>query len=253
MITLKNAAQITAMRDAGRITGEALLIARDMVRPGVSTYEIDQAIRKHIEKCGATPAFLGYCGFPASACISINDEVIHGIPAKDRILKDGDIVKIDTGATYRGYVGDSARTIPVGNVSEEAKKLIQVTRDSFWAGVAKLEAGNRLGDVGSAIDTLVRQNGFSTVKRYVGHGIGTKMHEQPDVPNFGTPGRGIRLSAGMTLAIEPMVNVDRADVIELNDGWTVKTADGSLSAHYENTVALTSNGVLILTEVEKGF
>ena len=253
MITLKNAAQITAMRDAGRITGEALLIARDMVRPGISTYEIDQAIRRHIEKCGATPAFLGYHGFPASACISINDEVIHGIPAKDRILKDGDIVKIDTGATYRGYVGDSARTIPVGNVSEEAKKLIQVTRDSFWAGVAKLEAGNRLGDVGSAIDTLVRQNGFSTVKRYVGHGIGTKMHEQPDVPNFGTPGRGIRLSAGMTLAIEPMVNVGRADVIELNDGWTVKTADGSLSAHYENTVALTSNGVLILTEVEKGF
>ena len=253
MITLKNAAQITAMRDAGRITGEALLIARDMVRPGVSTYEIDQAIRRHIEKCGATPAFLGYCGFPASACISINDEVIHGIPAKDRILKDGDIVKIDTGATYRGYVGDSARTIPVGNVSEEAKKLIQVTRDSFWAGVAKLEAGNRLGDVGSAIDTLVRENGFSTVKRYVGHGIGTKMHEQPDVPNFGTPGRGIRLSAGMTLAIEPMVNVGRADVIELNDGWTVKTADRSLSAHYENTVALTSNGVLILTEVEKGF
>ena len=253
MITLKNAAQITAMRDAGRITGEALLIARDMVRPGVSTYEIDQAIRRHIEKCGATPAFLGYHGFPASACISINDEVIHGIPAKDRILKDGDIVKIDTGATYRGYVGDSARTIPVGNVSEEAKKLIQVTRDSFWAGVAKLEAGNRLGDVGSAIDTLVRENGFSTVKRYVGHGIGTKMHEQPDVPNFGTPGRGIRLSAGMTLAIEPMVNVGKADVIELNDGWTVKTADGSLSAHYENTVALTSNGVLILTEVEKGF
>ena len=253
MITLKNAAQITAMRDAGRITGEALLIARDMVRPGISTYEIDQAIRRHIEKCGATPAFLGYCGFPASACISINDEVIHGIPAKNRILKDGDIVKIDTGATYRGYVGDSARTIPVGNVSEEAKKLIQVTRDSFWAGVEKLEAGNRLGDVGSAIDTLVRQNGFSTVKRYVGHGIGTNMHEQPDVPNFGTPGRGIRLSAGMTLAIEPMVNVGRADVIELNDGWTVKTADRSLSAHYENTVALTSNGVLILTEVEKGF
>ena len=185
--------------------------------------------------------------------INASNAVIHGIPAKDRILKDGDIVKIDTGATYRGYVGDSARTIPVGNVSEEAKKLIQVTRDSFWAGVAKLEAGNRLGDVGSAIDTLVRENGFSTVKRYVGHGIGTKMHEQPDVPNFGTPGRGIRLSAGMTLAIEPMVNVGRADVIELNDGWTVKTADGSLSAHYENTVALTSNGVLILTEVEKGF
>jgi len=253
MISLKNSAQIAAMQDAGRITGEALLIARDMVRPGISTYEIDLAIRKYIEKCGAVPAFLGYGGFPASACISINDEVIHGIPSKDRILKDGDIVKIDTGATYHGYVGDSARTIPVGTVSEEAKRLIEVTRNSFWAGIEALKAGNRLGDVGSAIDTLVRKNGFSTVKRYVGHGIGTDMHEQPDVPNYGTPGRGIRLCAGMTLAIEPMVNVGACDVVELNDGWTVKTADGSLSAHYENTVALTSNGVLILTEVEKGF
>lgn len=253
MISLKNSAQIAAMKDAGRITGEALLIARDMVRPGISTYEIDQAIRKYIEKCGAVPAFLGYGGFPASACISINDEVIHGIPSKDRILKDGDIVKIDTGATYHGYVGDSARTIPVGTVSEEAKRLIEVTRNSFWAGIEALKAGNRLGDVGSAIDTLVRKNGFSTVKRYVGHGIGMDMHEQPDVPNYGTPGRGIRLCAGMTLAIEPMVNVGACDVVELKDGWTVKTADGSLSAHYENTVALTSNGVLILTEVEKGF
>ena len=253
MIQIKNSLQIAAMREAGRITGEALLVARDRIRPGVSTKDLDDAIRHHIEKQGAKPSFLGLYGFPGSACISINDEVIHGIPAKNRILKDGDIVKIDTGATYHGYVGDSARTIPVGNVSDEAKKLIQVTRDSFWAGVEKLESGNRLGDVGSAIDTLVRQNGFSTVKRYVGHGIGTNMHEQPDVPNFGTPGRGIRLSVGMTLAIEPMVNVGTADVIELNDGWTVKTADGSLSAHYENTVALTSNGVLILTEVEKGF
>ena len=253
MIHLKNSAQIAAMKEAGRITGEALLVARDMVRPGVSTYEIDAAIRQYIEKCGAVPAFLGYGGFPASACISINDEVIHGIPSKDRILKDGDIVKIDTGATYHGYVGDSARTIPVGTVSEEAKRLIEVTRNSFWAGVEALKAGNRLGDVGSAIDTLVRKNGFSTVKRYVGHGIGTDMHEQPDVPNYGTPGRGIRLCAGMTLAIEPMVNVGACDVVELKDGWTVKTADGSLSAHYENTVALTSNGVLILTEVEKGF
>ena len=252
MITLKNAAQITAMRDAGRITGEALLIARDMVQPGISTYEIDQAIRRHIEKCGATPAFLGYHGFPASACISINDEVIHGIPAKNRILKDGDIVKIDTGAVYHGYVGDSARTIPVGNVSEEAKKLIQVTRDSFWAGVAKLESGNRLGDVGSAIDTLVRQNGFSTVKRYVGHGIGTDMHEQPDVPNYGTPGRGPRRCAGLVIAIEPMVNAGAHEVREMADGWTVKTVDGSLSAHYENTVALTEEGIINLTEVEIG-
>ena len=241
------------VKEAGRITGEALLIARDMVRPGVSTYEIDTAIRHHIEKCGAKPAFLGYGGFPASACISINDEVIHGIPSKDRILREGDVVKIDTGATYKGYVGDSARTIPVGKVSEEAQKLIEVTRNSFWRGVEALQVGNRLGDVGAAIDALVRENGFSTVKRYVGHGIGTDMHESPDVPNFGTAGRGIRLCAGMTFAIEPMVNVGTFEVKEMPDGWTVTTMDGSLSAHYENTVALTSEGVLILTEVEKGF
>ena len=253
MIRLKNSEQIAAMKEAGRITGEALLIARDMVRPGVSTYEIDAAIRRYIEKCGATPTFLGYGGFPASACISLNDEVIHGIPSKKRILEEGDIVKIDTGATYHGYVGDSARTIPVGNVSEEARKLIEVTRNSFWAGVEALKVGNRLGDVGSAIDTLVRANGFSTVKRYVGHGVGTDMHESPDVPNFGTAGRGVRLCAGMTLAIEPMVNIGSFEVEEMSDGWTVKTLDGSLSAHYENTVALTSEGVLILTEVEKGF
>ncbi len=253
MIHLKNAAQIAAMKDAGRITGEALLVARDMVREGVSTLEIDTAIRRYIEKCGATPTFLGYGGFPASACISINDEVIHGIPSKHRILKAGDIVKIDTGATYHGYVGDSARTIPVGEVSEEARKLIQVTRDSFWAGVDALRIGNRIGDVGAAVDAVVTANGFSTVKRYVGHGVGTDLHESPDVPNFGTPGRGIRLCAGMTVAIEPMVNVGTCEVKELPDGWTVKTLDGSLSAHYENTVALTEQGVLILTEVEKGF
>ena len=253
MIHLKNSAQIAAMKDAGRITGEALLVARDMIRPGVSTYEIDQAIRRYIEKCGATPTFLGYGGFPASACISINDEVIHGIPSKKRILMEGDIVKIDTGATYHGYVGDSARTIPVGAVSAEAERLIKATRDSFWAGVEALKIGNRLGDVGAAIDAVIRENGFSTVRRYVGHGVGTELHEEPDVPNYGTPGRGYRLCAGMTVAIEPMVNVGSFEVKEMSDGWTVKTVDGSLSAHYENTVALTSEGVLILTEVEKGF
>ena len=251
MIHLKNSAQITAMKDAGRITGEALLVARDMVRPGVSTFEIDQAIRRHIEKCKAVPAFLGYGGFPASACISVNDEVIHGIPSKKRILKEGDIVKIDTGAIYKGYVGDSARTIPVGEVSVEAKKLIEVTRNSFWKGIEALQIGNRLGDVGHAIDSLVVENGFSTVRRYVGHGIGTSLHESPDVPNFGTPGRGTRLCAGMTLAIEPMVNVGSEDVYELPDGWTVKTRDGSLSAHYENTIALTSEGVIITTLVDR--
>ncbi|MBQ3639274.1 MAG: type I methionyl aminopeptidase [Clostridia bacterium] len=253
MIHLKNSAQIAAMKDAGRITGEALLLARDMVRPGVTTYEIDEAIRRYIEKCGAKPTFLGYGGFPASACISVNDEVIHGIPSKKRVLKEGDIVKIDTGATYRGYVGDSARTIPVGKVSEEAEKLIRVTRDSFFRGVEQVKAGNRIGDIGAAIDGLVTENGFTTVKRYVGHGVGTDMHEAPDVPNFGTAGRGTRLCAGMTIAIEPMVNAGREDVRELADGWTVKTADGSLSAHYENTIALTSDDVVILTQVEKDF
>ena len=253
MIHLKNSQEISAMKDAGRITGEALLAARDAVRPGVSTEEINRVIEHYIRKCGAEPTFLGYGGFPASACISINDEVIHGIPSRKRILREGDIVKIDTGATYRGYVGDSARTIPVGNVSEQAKKLIRVTRDSFFAGAEQVKVGNRLGDVGHAIDALVTENGFSTVRRYVGHGIGADMHESPDVPNYGTPGRGIRLCAGMTVAIEPMVNTGTYDVREMPDGWTVKTADGGLSAHYENTLALTSDGVLILTLVEEDF
>ena len=253
MVELKNSVQIQAMKDAGRITGEALLAARDAVREGISTYELDRVIHRYIVKCGATPSFLGYSGFPGSACISINDEVIHGIPSKKRILMNGDIVKIDVGAFYHGYHGDSARTVPVGEVSEEALKLIRVTRDSSFAGLANLEAGKRLGDIGSAIDGLVTANGFSTVKRYVGHGVGTELHEDPDVPNYGTPGRGLRLSTGMTLAIEPMVNVGGEDVLEMKDGWTVKTADGSLSAHYENSVALTENGVIILTEVEKGF
>ncbi len=253
MIQLKNSDQIKAMKEAGRITGEALLIARDHVRPGVSTYELDRLVREHIEKSGARPSFLGYGGFPASACISINDEVIHGIPSKRRILKEGDLVKIDVGAFYRGYHGDAARTIAVGQVSDEARRLMQVTRDSFFAGIEMLKVGNRLGDVGAAIDALVVANGFSTVKRYIGHGVGHELHESPDVPNYGTPGRGTRLCAGMTLAIEPMVNVGSETVRELDDGWTVKTADGTLSAHYENTVALTSDGVVNLTMLDPTF
>ena len=241
------------MKEAGRITGEALLVARDHVRPGVSTYELDRLVREHIEKSGAKPSFLGYGGFPASACISINDEVIHGIPSKKRFLEEGDIVKIDVGAFYKGFHGDSARTIPVGKVSDEALKLIQVTRDSFFAGIAALKAGNRLGDIGHAIDELVVSNGFSTVKRYIGHGVGQALHESPDVPNYGTPGRGTRLCAGMTLAIEPMVNIGGEAVREMPDGWTVKTADGSLSAHYENSVALTQDGVINLTGIDPEF
>lgn len=251
MIQLKNSNQIKDMKEAGRITGEALLIAREHVREGVSTYELDKIIREYIERQGAKPSFLGYSGFPASACISINDEVIHGIPSKKRILQDGDIVKIDVGAFYRGYHGDSARTIPVGKVSAEAQKLIDVTRESFFRGVEALKPGNRMGDVGFAIQNCVEKNGFSVVKRYIGHGVGHDLHESPDVPNFGTAGRGLRLSAGMTLAIEPMVNIGGEDVYELDDGWTVKTKSGGLSAHYENTVALTSDGVAILTLIDK--
>lgn len=250
MIQLKNSAQISAMMEAGRITGEALLVAREHVREGVSTKELDTLIREYIEKCGAKPSFLGYSGFPASACISINDEVIHGIPSKNRILREGDIVKIDVGAFYKGFHGDSARTIAVGNVSEEAKRLIEVTRKSFFDGVAAVKTGNRMGDVGSAIQRCVEDAGYSVVKRYIGHGVGRELHESPDVPNFGTQGRGVRLCAGMTLAIEPMVNIGSEEVYELPDGWTVKTRDGSLSAHYENTIALTSEGVVITTLVD---
>ena len=251
MIQLKNSLQIRDMKEAGRITGEALLVARENVREGISTYELDKLIREHIERSGAKPSFLGYGGFPASACISINDEVIHGIPSKKRILQDGDIVKVDVGAFYRGFHGDAARTIPVGKVSDEALKLISVTRNSFFDGVNALRAGGRMGDVGSAIQTTVESNGYSVVKKYIGHGVGRELHESPDVPNFGTAGRGVRLCAGMTLAIEPMVNIGGSDVYQLDDGWTVKTSDGSLSAHYENTVALTSEGVMILTLMDK--
>ena len=253
MIQLKNPLQIKEMRDAGRITGEALLVARENIREGISTYELDQIIRNYIEKQGAKPSFLGYGGFPGSACISINDEVIHGIPSKKRFLQEGDIVKVDIGAYYKGYHGDAARTIPVGKVTPEAEKLIKVTRDSFFAGIEKLQVGLRLGDVGHAIDSLVVANGFSTVKKYIGHGIGHALHESPDVPNYGTEGRGTRLCAGMVLAIEPMVNMGTDSVKELSDGWTVKTADGKLSSHYENTVALTSEGVIVMTQLESDF
>ena len=241
------------MIEAGRITGEALLLAREHVRDGVSTYELDKLIREHLERSGAKPSFLGYAGFPGSACISINDEVIHGIPSKKKILCEGDIVKIDVGAYYKGFHGDAARTIAVGNVSDEAKRLIEVTRNSFFAGVEQLKVGNRIGDIGSAIQSCVEKAGFSVVRRYIGHGVGRELHEQPDVPNYGTAGRGTRLCAGMTLAIEPMVNVGGEAVYEMPDGWTVKTEDRSLSSHYENTVALTSDGVVITTLIEKDF
>jgi methionyl aminopeptidase len=253
MIYVKNSAQLNAMKLAGRITGETLLVARELVRPGISTKELDNAIRAYIEKCGAKPSFLGYHDFPGSACISINDEVIHGIPSAKRFLQEGDIVKIDVGAYINGFHGDSARTIPVGKVSDEALQLIKATRDSFFAGAQNAVAGNRIGDIGSAISESVRPYGYGVVREFIGHGIGRNVHEEPDVPNYGTAGRGVRLCNGMTLAIEPMINMGTEKVIVLPDGWTVKTADKSLSAHYENTIAITPDGVEILTLIENDF
>ena len=249
MIQLKNAEQISAMQKAGKITAEALVLAGEAVKPGITTKHLDDIIRHHIEKSGARPSFLGYGGFPGSACISVNDQVIHGIPSKNVVLQEGDIVKVDTGAFIGGYHGDSARTFAVGNISSEAKRLIQVTEESFWQGLQKIEIGARLGDVGAAIEGHVKENGYAVVRKYVGHGIGRNLHESPDVPNYGTPGRGLRLASGMTLAIEPMVCTGTGEVRELSDGWTVVTNDGGLSAHYENTIALTENGIIVLTKV----
>ena len=251
MIIVKTPEQIKLMRIAGRITGEALLLGGEMVKPGVSTKQIDDKIRHYIEKCGAKPSFLGYGGFPGSACISINQEIIHGIPSSHRIIEEGDIVKIDVGAYIHGFHGDSANTFPCGNVSEEAKKLIAVTKRSWELGAeAAGKEGARIGDIGAAVDGYVVANGFSTVKKYVGHGVGEALHEAPNVPNFGTAGRGARLCRGMVIAIEPMVNVGRPEVKELADNWTVVTKDGSLSAHYEHTIALTADGVEVLTKVD---
>lgn len=249
MVVLKTSQQLRLMQRAGRITGEALLVARDMIRPGISTKELDGAIRAYIEKQGAVPSFLGYSGFPASACISINREVIHGIPSRKKILQEGDIVKVDVGACIGGYHGDSARTFAVGRISPEAEALIQTTRRSFYEGLKQVRVGNRVGDIGHAIEACCAEGGYSVVREFVGHGVGAHLHEEPDVPNFGTQGRGCRLYAGMTIAIEPMVNAGGARVRVLDDGWTVETADGSLSAHYEHTVAITDDGPILLTDV----
>lgn len=249
MINLKTQEHLKAMREAGRITGEALLLAEEAIKPGVSTKHIDDLIRRHIERSGAKPSFLGLYGFPGSACISINEQVIHGIPSKDVIIDEGDIVKIDTGAFIRGFHGDSARTIGCGAISEEAKKLIEVTKDSFFKAVEQVKEGNRIGDIGNAVESYVNGFGFSAVRDFVGHGVGRALHEDPEVPNYGKPGRGPRLMKGMVIAIEPMINVGTYKVEMLEDGWTVVTADGSLSAHYEHTVALTDEGAELLTWV----
>ena len=248
MITLKSGEEIIRMRDAGRIAAIAREIGGENVREGVTTAQIDREIKKCILSHGAKPSFLGYGGFPASACISVNEEIIHGIPSSNKILKNGDIVKIDVGAYYKGYHGDCAATFTVGQVSEEAQRLVDVTKQSFFKGIAAIGEGKRIGDIGHAIQSYVESNGFSVVREYIGHGIGKNLHEDPEVPNYGAAGHGQRIRPGMTIAIEPMVNQGNWRVRVLNDKWTVVTIDGKLSAHYENTVAVTEHGVLILTD-----
>lgn len=247
MIVLKTSRELGLMREACRISAGALQLVGKCVEPGISTAELDKIAEDYIRSQGATPNFKGYSGYPATACISINNEVIHGIPSKKRILKVGDIVSVDLGAALEGYNGDNAATFAVGDISDEAKRLIDATRESLYEGIAAARAGGRIGDIGSAIQRYVEARGFSVVREFVGHGIGTKLHEAPEVPNFGTPGKGIRLMPGMTLAIEPMINMGLPGVKTLSDGWTVETKDGSLSAHFEHTIAITSDGAQILT------
>lgn len=249
MILIKDDLALDLMRKAGKIVGETLLLLENEIKLGISTKELDRIAEEFIREQGAIPSFKGLYGFPASLCISVNNQVVHGIPG-GYILKDGDIVSIDCGAYLNGFHGDAARTFPVGNVSEDAKRLIQVTRDCFFEGVKFAQIGNRLTDISHAIQSHVEANGFSVVKSFVGHGIGRDLHEDPEVPNFGRPGRGPILTKGMVLAIEPMVNEGSFRVRTLKDNWTVVTSDGSLSAHYENTVAILPDGPEILTLVK---
>ena len=250
MIVLKTSRELAIMREAGRISAMALKVAGEAIEPGVSTWEIDRIARKYIESQGAVPSFLGYGGFPASACISVNNVVIHGIPSKRQIIKAGDIVSIDIGAIYEGFNGDNAYTFPCGDISPEAQRLLDATRESLYEGIKQAKAGNRLGDIGSAVQRYVEARGYSVVRDFVGHGVGAKLHEDPSVPNYGTPGRGVRLLPGMTIAIEPMVNQGRHEVQVQKDGWTTVTRDGKLSAHFEHTVAITPDGPVILTKPE---
>ncbi|MBQ4082146.1 MAG: type I methionyl aminopeptidase [Clostridia bacterium] len=248
MIVLKTSREIAAMREAGRIAGRALQLAGEMVAPGVSTYEIDRETERFIRSCGATPSFKNYQGYPATACISVNDQVIHGIPSKHCIIQAGDIVSIDLGAFYQGYHGDTAATFAAGEISPDAQRLMDVTKESLMKGIAMAHAGNRIGDISYAVQSHAEAAGFSVVRSFVGHGVGTQLHEAPEVPNFGTAGRGVRLMAGMTIAIEPMINMGQCDVRVLQDGWTTVTKDGSLSAHFEHTVAITTDGPVLLTQ-----
>lgn len=250
MIVLKTARELTKMREAGRISARALRLAGEAVEPGVTTAEIDRLVRQYIEKEGARPSFLGYGGFPASACISVNNVVIHGIPSKKIVLKEGDIVSVDVGAELNGFHGDNAWTFPCGKISAEAQALLDATRESLFEGIKMARPGNRIGDIGSAVQRYVEARNYSVVRDFVGHGVGAKLHEDPSVPNYGTPGRGVRLIPGMTIAIEPMINIGTHKVRVLPDEWTTVTVDGKLSAHFEHSVAITENGPVILTLAE---
>ena len=249
MITIKSSRDLKLMREACVISARALALGGKMVEPGVTTGQIDHAIRRYIESQGAKPNFLGYGGFPASACISVNETVIHGIPG-DRVIHEGDIVSIDVGAAIHGFNGDNAATFAAGKVSEEAQRLMDATRESLYEGIKAAQAGSRVGDIGAAVQKYVEMRGFSVVRQFVGHGVGTNLHEDPSIPNFGTPGRGPKLLPGMTIAIEPMVNAGTHEVKILGDGWTTVTKDGRLSAHFEHTVAITPDGPVIMTDPE---
>lgn len=246
MIVLKSSHEIDLMRRAGKITAAARALAGEMVRPGVTTRSINDEVERFIRKQGAVPSFLHYNGFPASVCISVNDEIIHGIPGK-RVLHEGDIVSIDVGAYIGGFHGDCAATFPCGKVSPEAQRLIDVTRQSFFEGIRFARQGQRLQDISAAVQAYAEGSGFSIVREYVGHGVGSKMHEPPEIPNYGRPGHGPRLLRGMTLAVEPMVNAGAASIVQQDDGWTVRTADGKMAAHYENTILITDGEPEILT------
>ena len=247
MVVIKSSRELQKMKDACRISANALVVAGKAVEPGVSTLEIDTIVRKYIEKEGATPSFLGYGGFPASACISVNNVVIHGIPSKKCVLREGDIVSVDVGAYYEGFHGDNAYTFPCGEVSAKAQALLDATREGLNMGIAQALVGNRIGDIGSAVQKYVEARSYSVVRDFVGHGVGAKLHEDPSVPNYGTPGRGVRLLPGMTIAIEPMINEGTFEVRVLDDKWTTVTKDGKLSAHFEHTVAITPDGPKIMT------
>lgn len=250
MIVLKTGRELNVMKEACRISAGALKTAGKAVEPGVTTAELDKLAEDYIISQGAIPNFKNYHGYPATACISVNNEVIHGIPSRKRKLKQGDIVSIDLGAKFEGFHGDNAATFACGDISPEAKRLMDITEQSLYKGIAAAVSGGRIGDISAAVQSFVEANGYSVVRQFVGHGIGRELHEAPEVPNFGTAGRGIRLLPGMTLAIEPMVNAGGYEVKVLPDGWTVLTRDGSLSAHFEHTVVITNDGPKILTVSE---